>query len=295
MGGGAVRIVYLDELYFINLIINYLLLLATGILCNAAIKRRRLLVSAAAGALYAVLAYFPEVWILYTVLFKMVFTILLSFVAFGYHGWRVFLRRTLTFFLTSFAFAGAVFAFIYFLSPGGLSMQNGVIYINIPSAALIIVLLAVYLLLGLVFRQNPKITGDVSPRSRIVLQAFGRSAEFDAMVDMGNRLTDPMTGDRVIVLSLHAARGVLPERVYDILAQYGMDDAAQSLRLLAAVDAAEGFRLIPYRAVGTAHGLLLAFRPEKISIDGKPSGGYVAALSSDTLGGDENVDAIIGA
>ena len=55
----TVKAVYIDELFLINLVVNYLLLLLTVKICGASVKRRRLIAAAAFGALYAALTVLP--------------------------------------------------------------------------------------------------------------------------------------------------------------------------------------------------------------------------------------------
>ena len=52
-------VVYIDLLFLLNLIANYLLLLAAGRMAGAALARWRIGLGAAAGALYAALIFLP--------------------------------------------------------------------------------------------------------------------------------------------------------------------------------------------------------------------------------------------
>ena len=51
--------VYLDQVFVLNLCVNYLLLRGTARLGASAVRRRRLLLAAGAGAAYAVAVYLP--------------------------------------------------------------------------------------------------------------------------------------------------------------------------------------------------------------------------------------------
>lgn len=53
------RVVYVDTLFFLNLAVDYFLLVLTAKVAGVYIKRSRLLASALVGALLAVLLYFP--------------------------------------------------------------------------------------------------------------------------------------------------------------------------------------------------------------------------------------------
>ena len=58
------RVVYVDELFAVNLLLDYLLLVLTARLSGVFAPRLRLLLAAALGALLAVLLYFPQLTVM---------------------------------------------------------------------------------------------------------------------------------------------------------------------------------------------------------------------------------------
>lgn len=60
-GGAALTVVYIDALFLLNLIVNYLLLLAAARLAGEPLRRLRLAAGAALGGLYAA-AIFSRAW-----------------------------------------------------------------------------------------------------------------------------------------------------------------------------------------------------------------------------------------
>jgi stage II sporulation protein GA (sporulation sigma-E factor processing peptidase) len=103
-----VQTVYVDSLFVINLIVNYVMLLVTAKICVVGTKRLRLLLAAAAGAAYAVAAVFPAAAFLVNPFVKIAFGVLIALAAFG--GGPRLLRAVLVFFAVSAAFGGVVMA-----------------------------------------------------------------------------------------------------------------------------------------------------------------------------------------
>ena len=58
-GGSGVTVVYLDRVVLLNLAVDYLLLLATARLAGLPLRRGRLALAAALGALYAAAVFLP--------------------------------------------------------------------------------------------------------------------------------------------------------------------------------------------------------------------------------------------
>ena len=55
------------------------------------------------------------------------------------------------------------------------------------------------------------------------------------------------------------------------------------------------FQLIPYSAVGVSGGMLLAFKPDEIIVDGKKRTGMLLALSPNSVSESGTYSALIGA
>ena len=116
-------VVYIDLLFLLNLIANYLLLLAAGRMSGAVLMRWRIGLGAAAGALYAVLVFLPGLEWLAFWLCKMACGVLMALIAYG--GERYLLRVTVFFFGASAALAGAVLG-LEMLGSVSLTLEHGV-------------------------------------------------------------------------------------------------------------------------------------------------------------------------
>lgn len=252
--------IYLDRLFVLNFIIDYLILIASARICGIYMRRGRYALAAALGALYAVISLFPEAEILTELPLKLLSGLLLAAVSF--HGEKKFLRCTLVFFAVSALFGGALWA---------LSMENdGRLYLPFSFSTLLISFALIYAVMSLIFRRSAL---SASKRIlRVRLQSGGSEVSFFALRDSGNTLFDPISGAGVVIISPSVANGL-----------FGACDWTN------AADAAlrhSGMRLIPYSAVGTESGLMAAFRPDLLELDGRKRDDLVAAVSPVEISGD---------
>ena len=87
-----------------------------------------------------------------------------------------------------------------------------------------------------------------------------------ALRDSGNTLCDPITGEAALVVDAQTAAELLPQAD---LTPARLSAPAALLPELAQRYPALRFRLLPYRAVGTSAGLLLAVRCELVDAGGR--------------------------
>lgn len=276
-----VKTVYIDVLFVINFIINYLVLFATAKILALSFRRIRLLLAAALGALYAVFSFFPSFSFLFSAFGKLLsafFIVLISF------GRRRLISSLLTFLLSSLLFGGLLLALSFVAKDSFVEVQNGIYYIDISITLLLSSSLASYILLRLAFSRR----GSVSSRSivSVTVENCGKRATIPTLCDTGNSLRDPKSGSRVLVSDLETLQGVLPENSREILEKH-----AGYFPL--ALSSLPGFRLIPYKTVGSAFSLILAFAPERLYIENKLETGALCAISEAPVSDGSGYHAII--
>ncbi|MDR0671888.1 MAG: sigma-E processing peptidase SpoIIGA, partial [Oscillospiraceae bacterium] len=90
-----VTTVYLDTLFALNTLVNYLLLLAAARLIDCPFRRWRLWVGAALGGVYAILVFLPAGRLAATWPGKALVALLMAAAALGGLPWRRFVRFVL--------------------------------------------------------------------------------------------------------------------------------------------------------------------------------------------------------
>lgn len=252
-------VVYLDRVFLLNLLLDYLLLLAAAQLSGRTLHRLRLLACAAGGGAYAVLTFLPGCGFLRTPLCQLAVGSIIALCVYGGRG-----RPALLFLLLSGGLAGFVLALgLWAGSPTGLL---GRVYRGEVSWPLLLgAALGFYVLLRLLLGQGARHGGG--ELLKITISVCGRKQTVTALHDTGNTLRDPVSGRPALVLERNAAEELWPPEVAAVLASPLPPE--EKMARLHRQGAAVTFSLLPFRSVGTPAGLLLAARSDYIEINGR--------------------------
>ena len=215
--------IYLDLAIFLNFLVDFLLLLGTNRLSGFPPGWRNAAAAATLGACYA--GFCIPFRFLGSMLWRTLMLGLMGVVAFGWN--RSAWRRTAVFVILATALGG--------MAMGLRSHSFG---------ALVLAAGGVWILCRVAF-EGAAGTQEYIP---VTLSYGGRTLRVVALRDTGNTLTDPLTGEPVLILSPHCAEALTG------LTQAQLQHPAESLRAL------PGLRLIPYCSVGNGTGLMLALR-----------------------------------
>ena len=256
------EVLYLDRLIAVNFLIDYCLLLAAGRVCGACLRRGRFALAALLGAAYAGLGVLPGWgWLLHPVM-KLALGCLMALIAFG--GESGLGRCTAVFFAVAALFGGGVYAASLLAGADPLGGSVAPLTLRVFALSFAVCYTAVALLFRRRAKQNARVLRPVTVRFD------GREAHIPGWRDSGNELHDPVTGQAAAVADRRALASLLPELPDDPVAAFERLQGRGT------------FRLLPYRAVGV-NGLLLAFRPDEIEVDGKKED-LLIALSPTPIG-----------
>lgn len=273
-------VIYIDSVFVLNALMDYLLLLCAARLAGLPLRRGRYALAALAGGAYAVAVFLPGLGFLSQTPVKIAAGVLLGLIAYG--GEEKLLRLLLLFSGVSCAMAGCVLG-LGLLAGGGIPPAvNGVFYTNVDARALVIAGTAAYAVFTLVFRAaaGHGVRGELLP---VRVSIGGRTAELTALRDTGSGLRAP-DGRAVLVAAPGALDAALPREAAALLRRRGLEAPEALLEPLRAAAPALRPRLTPYRAVGTAAGLLLAIRTDWTEVGGIRYPGLTAALAPSPLG-----------
>lgn len=274
-------VIYIDSVFVLNALMDYLLLLCAARLAGLPLRRGRYALAALAGGAYAVAVFLPGLGFLSQTPVKIAAGVLLGLMAYG--GEEKLLRLLLLFFAVSCAMAGCVLG-LGLLAGGGVPAVNGVFYTNVDVKALVIGGTAAYAVFSAVFRAaaGHAVRGELLA---VRVSIGGRTAELTALRDTGNGLRDP-EGRAVLVTAPGALDAVLPRAAAELIRKRGLEAPEELLEPLRLAAPALRPRLTPYRAVGSAAGLLLTIRTDWAEVGGVRYPGLTAALSPTALGAD---------
>lgn len=273
------RIIYADSMFLLNFTVDYLLLLATGKICALPLVRRRMALAAAWGGLYAVLSVvWPSLFALATV--KIIAGAVTAAIAFGLKD--RFPRILVVFFAVSAAFGGAVYAA---LCLGGTAPHRGPV-LGVSTRTLVLSFALCYAALSLVFRG----LGRRAQREvhSVELRLRSRSVNFRALRDTGNELADS-AGRPVMAAQWSAVAELFPE-----LNPAACTDPAELCLALSALDGMDGrCRLLSCLTATDSCGLVAAFRPDTLLIEGAAAPHRLVALIPHPVSPDGDYQALI--
>ena len=266
-------VIYVDTLFLLNGMVDYLLLLASARLAGEPLARRWFLLGALLGGGYAVAILLPGLSFLARPPCRLAAAVLMVLTAFWKS--RRLLRQVVIFFALACAFGGGVLA-ISLLGGRGLTLSNGVLCSGMDLKIVLLSAAGCYGALTLVFQRIGRHTGTAGELKPVRLALGEQHISLTALVDTGNTLTDPATGRPVLVVEADSVGPLLPPSVRPVPAD--LRDPAGALERMED-PWRRRFRLLSYRSVGVDQGLLLALRLDKVQVDGEDRGPLLAALS----------------
>jgi stage II sporulation protein GA (sporulation sigma-E factor processing peptidase) len=232
------------------------------------------------GGVYAVAVFLPGLGGLSSFPAKAAAGILLGLIAFG--GEKCLGRMLLLSFLVSCALAGSVLG-LSLLTGFRVPMASGIFYTNVDAPTLLLVSSGAYFVFRIVFRAAARhgMRGEIL---RVTICIDGRQRTLTALWDSGNSLSDPLDGRPVLVLAPGVVEDLLPGRVGRLLTRKALESPAKLLPILADTAPVLRARLLPYRSVGVAGGMLLAIRCDWAEINGSRYEKLLMALAPHAVG-----------
>lgn len=237
--------VYVDVLFLVNLVMDYVLLWAVCAVMGLPRKKMRLGLAAALGAGWVcVIAIFSLPPTLEGVLTWLGISSLMVWIACRPRKFSDLLNRLSVLYLVAFL-AGGGLNIIYFHTSVGVYLKQVILGIRkADSSGMGVILGGIAMTLAVTKILNTMEKQKKRRKNRYTAELyFGeRRVLVDGFIDTGNRLKEPITGKIVHILQ---------------------EDVAASL--MSGEDKPMSF-LVPYRAVGTESGLLTAIRIDRMEL-----------------------------
>lgn len=257
--------IYIDVVLFENMIMNYIIILATGIIMKQKIRHFKIIVGSLIGAIYSILTYVFPLEIYSNFFFKIILSIIIVYVSFNPQNVKKMWKELLIFYLTSFAFGGAAFALIYIIKPQDILMKNGLFLGLYPLKTVLLAGAVGFIIVISSFKiVKAKISKkDVYKDVKIVID--GKELIVKTMIDTGNMLKDPITGSPVIILEHTLLYDFLPKEllnnIENILAGK-LDNIPKEVR----DNYMTKLKFIPFSSLGKQNGMLIGIKPSYVEI-----------------------------
>ena len=263
--GDECMTIYLDVILLENLCMNYIILCATGLIHRIKIKAWRIFFSSLIGGIYSILSFAPILEVYSNLIFKVLLSIVMVYVAFCPSNIKMLIKQLLIFYLVSFAFGGCAFALLYFIRPQDILMRNGVLTGTYPIKIALLGGIVGFVIVNIAFKV---VKGKLSKKDmfcEITVFLKQKSQTMKAFIDTGNLLKDPISGMPVVVIEATQLEELIPKEVICYLNEILEGKNAEILSQVANEHLLK-FRIIPFSSLGKQNGLLLAFIADKVQI-----------------------------
>jgi stage II sporulation protein GA (sporulation sigma-E factor processing peptidase) len=225
-----------------------------------------IILSSAIATVYSILmVFFENSKVIFNWPMKMILSFVMVIVAFRPKTIKSFLKVLLCFYVVTFVFAGLAIAIIFMWGQTSTSV-GGIMYFrwSAPIKYLLIVAMVGFWSLKKFIKNLQKKKVLESYIIDLNVSICGKKCTIPALLDTGNELKDPISGESVIVVESNKLTTVLSDEfVCEITkGQECMWDNV--INLIVGTDLAEKFRLIPFRSLGCEHGLLPAVKSDYI-------------------------------
>lgn len=188
--------IYLDLVFFLNFMFDFLLLLTVKIILKRKVKWYRILIGALVGAL-SIFFLFIKLNSITLFLLKVIISVLMIGVTFGIKNKKVFLKEILYLYFVSIILGG----FLYYLNLE-FSYQNiGLVFFhNGFSINFILLIILSPIILYLYIKQERELKIIKNYHYKVEIYYKKTKKEYQAYLDTGNKLYDPYLHKPIILL-----------------------------------------------------------------------------------------------
>jgi len=275
--------VYIDELFILNAVINFILLFATKRIIRSNSSNPRLFFGSVIGAIYAVFMFLPNVEFIYSFIGKLIFSLILVAITYNIKTLKKYTRAVGVFYMVSFVFGGSAYAI--------LSLTSGNAKIHMTLKILVTSTVIAYIFITFLTSYYKRLAIRETKFINLSVYIDEKKAIINCLIDTGNSLYDPLSDLPVIVVELESICDLLPNELCDVFRQrLPLESISEKL---GKCDFKKRLRLIPFRSLGSNNGIIIGFMPDKVTINDKSVGGTIIGIYAERLSSDNSYCALI--
>lgn len=254
--------IYVDIVLFENLCMNYIILFGTAYIIKIKVRHIRIFFASMIGAVYAVLAYSGIFPIYANLITKIVLSICMAYIAFNPKKLKGLIKELIVFYLVSFALGGCAFALLYIVRPQDIFIKNGVLIGTYPLKIALLGGITGFVITYVAF----KVVKSRITKNEIIYKAIVKiekqELEINVLLDTGNMLKDPISGDAVILIEKIKLYKIVPKELLDNMNKFlgGEYENAENFEYKKRI------RFIPFTSVGKQNGMLLGIKADFVKI-----------------------------
>lgn len=264
---------YLDLILLLNFVIDYLILLGTAEFLKLKIRRWRLGLGAAVGAAYTLVFFIPELTFSDLLFSKILLSIIIILISFGFVHLYQFIQTIATFYLISFILGGGVLAIQYLFNIEH-EVINGIYVSKSSSPTMVVLTILLSIILIWFFSKRTYKTfwrkNNTSEQIVDVEIIIGEDVHrCKGLVDTGNRLYDPITRKPVMIID--ASKILFIPQVIKKAYKNGQFQLEVFENISNEIDPSwlTRINLIPFRTVSKDMQFIIAIKPDKVVVTTK--------------------------
>lgn len=229
--------IYIDVILFLNFAFDFLLLLSVSIILRRNVKINRIILGAFFGSI-SVLLLFIKINSIELFFFKIIISIIMQLIAFGYKDIRYTLKNLAFLYINSIVLGGC----LYLLNIEFSYKNEGLVfYHNGLSINFIVLLILSPIVIYIYIKESLSLKNNYSNYYKVDLYLKDNLCiKLNAFLDTGNKLKDPYTNKPIILINKK-------DLIFDI----------NEFEMV----------LVPFNTVND-HGLLKCIKVSKIDING---------------------------
>ncbi|MNZ71209.1 Sporulation factor SpoIIGA [compost metagenome] len=265
--------VYVDVLFLRELLVDGAILLICAWARHLKPRPWRVLLASAVGACYVVFMLLPQLSFLFTLAVKIIMSLFMVWIAFGYPSFQHFMRNIAAFYAVNFVAAGAVLGIYYLLMQGSGEVWRTITFVNgsmrVELKMGLFYFIAAFCIGLYIYRtvltQKRERELVLTHLAEVKIVIGDRIQSCTGLIDTGNQLYDPLTRTPVMVTEATLWQDDLPESWLNSIQDAQVD------RLIAGLDEQafawqDRLRLVPFRGVNRGSQFMLALKPDAVEI-----------------------------
>lgn len=245
--------IYAEYLFAENFLMGILILYLSSKIASLKTSKKRLIIGGILCGFFSFIILVQNIGILLGLLTKVMFSVLLAFVAFD----KKILKGTILIYIVSAFIGGMTIILLYITRIRGIT-NNAVLYIGDISYMNIVLGAIVSYIVIMVFSNIMK-AKQIKERifTDITVEIEGHTVTHRALIDSGNFLKDPLTGKAVAIIS---------------------KSAAARLKSMEDIDFNKRYCLVPYSSIGVKNGILEGYRVDNAYVNNNSLGSIIVAV-----------------
>ena len=257
--------IYIDVVFLENLVMNSIILVASGIILKKKMKWIRIILASSLGAIYKIIGYISVLEIYSNVILKVILSILIIYIAFNPQTVKQLWKDILIFYLTSFVFGGVAFALIYVVKPQDILMKNGLFLGTYPLKTVLLAAIVAFIIIIAAFAIVKTKFSKKDMFCEVEVELNNKKIKTRAMIDTGNLLKEPITNTPVIVLEHTLLYECVPKEILDNLESI-LGGELVKIPEKVRNEYISKLKLIPFASLGKQNGMLVGIKADSLKI-----------------------------